>query len=412
MKNSHRLYYLRQWFLTIITLGMVLNFLSSTTLSACILELDGQTSMANTVKTASYVFQGTIKELDLSQLIIQVSQYFKGNGPSTVTVTQLDENCGEQIATGQEAIFFIKTDVKQSAPSIITDQELILIQPVSPEIITEITANIDCMAIYHPEQGKVHVPCLAMDHGIGGIYSADLSLESSESLRFAVDSVQLQKPFTIQQPVYIEQLDIQILGSLPVTVRAVVTGQLANPCQKIDQIQVVRQDNTFNITITTINSSLPDMDCPDILVPFKEIVPLDVTQLKAGIYTVNVNGISDTFELAVDNILFKALINDVNIQVLESIPVKVNAKVKGQFSNGCQQIDQINTTQTDNVFKVTMTTTPPPPPEIACTMALVPFEKTIPLNVQGLKAGVYTVEVNGMSNNQFELAVDNVVDGN
>jgi inhibitor of cysteine peptidase len=390
---------------------MVLNFIPSTTFSACTLELDGQTSIANTVKTASYVFQGTVKKIDSSQLVIQVSQYFKGNGLSTVTVTPLDENCGKQITTGQEALFFIKTDIKQSAPSVITNQELILIQPVSPEIITEITANVDCMATYHPEQGKVYIPCLAMDQGIEGIYSADLSLKSSESLLLSVDRIQPQKPFTARQLAKVEQIDIQILKSLPIQVQVVVTGQLANPCQKIDQIQVVHQDNTYNMTITTINSSPPDMDCPDMLVPFKEIIPLDVTGLKAGIYTVNVNDISDTFELAVENILFKALIKKVDIQVLESIPVKVNAKIKGQLSTGCQQLDQVDVTRTNNVFKVTLTITPPPPPELACTTVLIPFEKTVPLDVQGLKAGVYTVEVNGISN-QFELAADNVVDGN
>lgn len=126
---------------------------------------------------------------------------------------------------------------------------------------------------------------------------------------------------------------------------------------------------------------------------------------------VNVNEMSDTFELAQDDIQFKAPIEQVDLQVLESFPVQVNVKVKGWFTNGCQQIDQIKVTPTDNTFMVTMTTTPPPPPEIACTMALAPFEKTIALDVQGLKQGVYTVDVNGIRK-QFELAVDNVVVGN
>lgn len=409
MKNSYQLCYLRQWLLAVVTLGIVLNFTPSTAFSGCPLELDNQASIANTVKTASYVFQGTVKEIASSQLVIQVSQYFKGNGPSTVTVTELDENCEKPMTSGQEAIFFIKLDTSQSVPSIITSQELTLIQPVSPEIITKITTYVDCMAIYHPEQSKVYIPCLALDHGIEGIYSANLLLESSEPLLFSVDSIEPQKPFTTQQP-YIDQIDIQILDSFPIQVQVLVKGKLSNPCQTIDQIQVVRQDNTFNITITTVtNSPPPDMDCPDMLVPFEEVIPLDVIGLKAGIYTVNVNNISDTFELIGDNIPFKALIQKVDTQVLESFPVQVNVNIKGYLSNGCQQIDQINITPTNNVFMVTVTTTPPPPPEIDCPMALIPFEKTIALDVNGLKAGVYTVDVNGI-HNQFELAVDNVID--
>jgi len=38
------------------------------------------------------------------------------------------------------------------------------------------------------------------------------------------------------------------------------------------------------------------------LVPFEEIIPLEVYGLPAGTYTVNVNGVQGTFDLEVDNI--------------------------------------------------------------------------------------------------------------
>jgi hypothetical protein len=44
---------------------------------------------------------------------------------------------------------------------------------------------------------------------------------------------------------------------------------------------------------------------------------------------------------------------------------------------------------------------------MACTLELVPFEQTIDLDVYGLPAGVYTVDVNGVTDT-FELMVDNV----
>ena len=43
--------------------------------------------------------------------------------------------------------------------------------------------------------------------------------------------------------------------------------------------------------------------CTEALVPYEQAVPLDVAGLPAGVYTVTVNGVSDTFELAVDNVL-------------------------------------------------------------------------------------------------------------
>jgi inhibitor of cysteine peptidase len=413
MKNSYRLGHLRQRFLIIVALGMLLNFIPITTLSACIEELDSQANLANTIKTASYVFQGTIKEMVLPQMVIQVAQYFKGYGPDTVTITEVGETCEPPLTVDQEAIFVVKPTTNQSVPTVITSQELSLIQPISPEIIAEITAAIDCMATYYSELGKVHIPCLAVNQGSDGIYSVDLSLKSSnEPLLLAVDSAQPQKPFTTQQPAYIKQINIQVGQSLPVQVKVLVRGELSDTCQKMAPIQVVRQADAFDITITTMsNLPPPGLDCSSMLIPFEEVIPLDVTGLADGIYTVNVNEMSDTFELAQDDIQFKAPIEQVDLQVLESFPVQVNVKVKGWFTNGCQQIDQIKVTPTDNTFMVTMTTTPPPPLEIACTMALAPFEKTIALDVQGLKQGVYTVDVNGIRK-QFELAVDNVVVGN
>lgn len=404
MKN-YRLGYLRQWFLVIVTLGMILNFIPLTTWSACMIKLDAQAGMANTVKTASQVFRGTVSAVVLPQMVIQVSQYFKGNGPNTITITEVDETCEQSITVGQEAIFVVKFNTHQSVPAVITSQELILIQPVSPEII----AATDCIATYDLQQGKVHIPCLAVNQGIEDIYSVNLSLESNEPLLLSVDSV---VPPQTQQPVHVKQIDIKTRQYLPIQVEVFVKGELSDTCQKLAPLQVIRQDNTFNITITTItNSPPPGLDCSSMLIPFEEIIPLEVTGLADDTYIVNVNDQSDIFQLDRDNILFQAFIEQVEVQIIESFPVQVNIKVDGQFLHGCQQIEQIEVTRTNNIFMVTMTTTPPLPPGITCTTVLNPFEEIIALDVLGLTEGVYTVDVNGIRK-QFELMKDNVVISN
>ena len=38
-------------------------------------------------------------------------------------------------------------------------------------------------------------------------------------------------------------------------------------------------------------------------VPFEDTIPLDVYDLPAGAYTVDVNGVTNTFTLDVDNVL-------------------------------------------------------------------------------------------------------------
>ena len=45
------------------------------------------------------------------------------------------------------------------------------------------------------------------------------------------------------------------------------------------------------------------MMCTQAIVPYEKVVPLDVYGLKAGTYDVNVNTVTDSFELSIDNII-------------------------------------------------------------------------------------------------------------
>ena len=77
-------------------------------------------------------------------------------------------------------------------------------------------------------------------------------------------------------------------------------GLLTVKLTEIDEASIRREGGKFYITITTIR---PFDKCAPVATPFEEVIPLDVIDLKAGIYTVNVNGVIDTFELQVDNVL-------------------------------------------------------------------------------------------------------------
>jgi hypothetical protein len=99
----------------------------------------------------------------------------------------------------------------------------------------------------------------------------------------------------------VESIDILILESFPVQVNVVARGGFPNGvCIAIDQVLRERDGNTFRVTITTTRS--PDVVCTDEVVPFEEVISLDVYGLPAGIYTVDVNGVTGIFELAVDNV--------------------------------------------------------------------------------------------------------------
>lgn len=91
--------------------------------------------------------------------------------------------------------------------------------------------------------------------------------------------------------------------------------------------------------------------------------------------------------------------------LLESFPVQVSAVAKGYLPDGCTTLGDIVQTRTGNSFTVTLTTSRPA--DRACTYLIQPFEERIPLDALGLKAGAYTVTINGMSAN-FELQADNI----
>jgi len=101
-----------------------------------------------------------------------------------------------------------------------------------------------------------------------------------------------------------------------------------------------------------------------------------------------------------------AVVESVEILILESFPVQVHAVARGYTPDGCTEVDQILVERQDNLFRVTLTTVRPA--HVACIEIIRPFERTIPLDVVGLLAGVYTVDVNGIGG-AFTLTTDNVL---
>jgi inhibitor of cysteine peptidase len=105
---------------------------------------------------------------------------------------------------------------------------------------------------------------------------------------------------TIHGEAIVDEIDILILESFPVQISVVARGNLPDGCTEIDEIIRQREEQTFNVTITTVRPA--DAMCTEALVPFEETFSLDVYGLPAGVYRVDVNGITGTFELAVDNV--------------------------------------------------------------------------------------------------------------
>ena len=101
----------------------------------------------------------------------------------------------------------------------------------------------------------------------------------------------------------------------------------------------------------------------------------------------------------------QAVVEEIDILILESFPVQVNVVARGYFPDGCTGIDEVRQERAGQAFQVTITTIRPA--DAMCTEAIVPFEQVVSLDVAGLEAGTYTVDVNGVTGT-FTLAVDNV----
>ena len=85
----------------------------------------------------------------------------------------------------------------------------------------------------------------------------------------------------------------------------------------------------------------------------------------------------------------------VEIQVMKSDPLQVNAVVRGSLTESCATLGPSQVQYTSNTFRITVYAVSPT--DRGCAQVTVPFETTIALDIRGLPAGTYTVTANGVS---------------
>jgi len=100
-----------------------------------------------------------------------------------------------------------------------------------------------------------------------------------------------------------------------------------------------------------------------------------------------------------------ASVDEIDILILESFPVQINVIAKGNLPDPCTEISEVLQEKEGNTFFITIKTYSF---SGFCIQVLAPFEEIIPLEVYGLLAGTYTVDVNGVQGT-FDLLVDNIL---
>lgn len=99
---------------------------------------------------------------------------------------------------------------------------------------------------------------------------------------------------------YVKSIDIVMRESFPVQISVNIKGDVSDPCTTAGPITQERDGNTFHITVGATHPK--DVACPQVIAPFEQSIALDSVGLRAGTYSVDVNGITATFHLPADNI--------------------------------------------------------------------------------------------------------------
>lgn len=103
-----------------------------------------------------------------------------------------------------------------------------------------------------------------------------------------------------------------------------------------------------------------------------------------------------------------ATINAWQITTNESFPIEKTLVLSGNLANSCTYLGQVSQLREGNNFFITL---PTRTEDAVCTQQLIPFEEAIELDILGLPAGVYTIDINGQQIS-FELEQDNMLEFN
>ncbi|MDD3043572.1 MAG: YbaY family lipoprotein [Methanosarcinaceae archaeon] len=205
----------------------------------------------------------------------------------------------------------------------------------------------------------------------------------------------------------VEEVRIDMKNTvIPPEISIFIKGNLPDGCTRIDRANITVERENFDIVINVPTLRPAEATCTEALVPFEENIPLDVEGLEVGSYTVLVNGIEAGFDLTPYNIQApgetytpgKAAVENVMLIMTRSIPPQVIAVVSGTLNGNCEKLDPGNITVERKEGGLILVDLPTLTRKNApCTLNLVFFTEHIPINIEGLEAGEYTVRVNGVN---------------
>jgi hypothetical protein len=120
----------------------------------------------------------------------------------------------------------------------------------------------------------------------------------------------------------VQSVEVQIVESQPLGANAVVRGQLPDSgCTSISSVSQALEGNTIRLTLATTTDPLAL--CEPVPTAFEQVIALEVGNLPPATYTVNANGIEQSFELLThDSARFgQAVVDALNAQNYDLVRV-------------------------------------------------------------------------------------------
>jgi hypothetical protein len=93
--------------------------------------------------------------------------------------------------------------------------------------------------------------------------------------------------------------------------------------------------------------------------------------------------------------IHKALVESVDVQIIQAGPVQVNAVVQGNLTESCEQLGDYAVDLKSNTFQISLFAVSPT--DHGCLQVTTPFSQSIALDTTDLPPGDYTVIANGVS---------------
>ena len=194
-----------------------------------------------------------------------------------------------------------------------------------------------------------------------------------------------------ESPVAVESLTLGPFQREPARTVVTLKGQ-AGICERLDTRQRL-EGKTFYLSVIGIHEGPADRECAAVVEAYMQTVELMFFGLEPGLYTVKAGALAKTFNVPPADVS-EALVDAVEVALLESDPVQVVVTANGYLRSGCQEIGEVSQHFESDTFFVTISAMSPWGG--ACPPIAPPFTERVTLETQNLPPGTYEVDVNGV----------------